>query len=72
MNKFVRLHTSNGDEVRVALEHWGAGVDQAFRRWVLREDRWHCLETGETAQKARRLRLKIFGSSRPHVIFAKH
>lgn len=47
--KRITLMTMGGRRLTVALDHWGAGVDAGFRRWLREPDGWRCLETGEVA-----------------------
>jgi hypothetical protein len=56
MGRFVKLRTSAGQQIRVALENWGSGLDHAHRRWVMGDDYWQCVDTGETAESSGRRR----------------
>ncbi len=53
MKQTLKLHTSDGNLIRIELENWGSGLDHRQRRWVLSEGCWHCVDTGEVAQEAR-------------------
>ena len=61
MKRTVKLRTSEGNEVRIVLDHWGSGLDHAFRRWTLRDGCWECLDSGEIAQDAGAPGLKASG-----------
>jgi hypothetical protein len=37
--------------MRLSLDHHGAGIDAVFRRWVLRDHEWHCIESSEVARQ---------------------
>jgi hypothetical protein len=53
VQRILKLLTSDGNPIRIQLEHRGSGVDERRRRWILAEDYWHCVDTDEIAQEAR-------------------
>jgi hypothetical protein len=53
MNRILKLLTGDENPIRIELEHWGSGVDDRQRRWILSEGYWHCVDTDEIAQEAR-------------------
>ena len=61
MKRTVRLRTSEGLKVCIALEHWGSGLDHTLRRWTLADGYWECMDTGELAEESGLSGLKIFG-----------
>ena len=48
MRRTVRLRTSEGHRVCIALEHWGSGLDDTLRRWTLADGYWECMDTGDS------------------------
>jgi hypothetical protein len=52
MRKLVTLRTETGKRISVHLDNWGGGIDRLYRRWMLEPDGWHCVDTGEIAQRA--------------------
>jgi hypothetical protein len=53
MRRTVKLRTNEGNKVSIVLEHWGSGMDRTMRRWTLADACWHCMDSGEIAQKSR-------------------
>jgi hypothetical protein len=53
MKRTVKLSTNEGNKVNIVLEHWGSGMDRTMRRWTLADGYWHCMDSGEIAQKSR-------------------
>jgi hypothetical protein len=52
MRKSITLRTGGGKRVHLRLDNWGVGTDKLFRRWTREPDGWHCVDTGEIAQRA--------------------
>jgi|SRR5580658_7493357 Flp pilus assembly pilin Flp len=51
MKRTVRLRTSEGHKLRIALDNWGSGLDHTLRRWTLADGYWECMDTGELAEE---------------------
>ncbi len=67
MRRTVRLRTSEGLRVCIALEHWGSGLDDTLRRWTLADGYWECVDTGELAEESGLSGLKIWNAWNPVV-----
>ena len=65
MRRTIRLRTSEGHKLRIALEHWGSGLDRTLRRWTLADGYWECMDTGELAEEAGLSRLMFFNGWSP-------
>lgn len=65
MRQIVELRTRGGGKVTILLENWGSGLDDALRRWVMANDGWECTDTGDFAEEARLVGLKVFDAPRP-------
>lgn len=55
------LNSNQGEEVSVALENWGSGLDELRRRWTLEADSWQCVDGRDFAEDSGSQRLKITG-----------
>ncbi len=49
----ITLKTADGNRMPLVLDHFSAGVDPIFRRWIREPDGWQCVETGEIAHETR-------------------
>jgi len=65
MKRTVRLRTSEGHKVCIALEHWGSGLDHTLRRWTLADGYWECMDTGELAEESGVSGLMVFNGWSP-------
>ncbi len=65
MRQIVELRTKDGGKVSIVLDHWGSGLDDAMRRWVLVDGYWRCTDNGDLAEEARLSGLKVFNASPP-------
>jgi hypothetical protein len=66
MEQTVKLRTSEGVRVRIALENWGSGLDHLRRRWVRADGYWECMDTGRRrAQESRSGGTKVFNDPNP-------
>ena len=60
MQRTLKLQTDQGDRIRIVLENWGSGLDEAKRRWTMEGAFWLCVDSGQLAQNARTAGLKFF------------
>ena len=60
MKRTVRLRTNEGHALRIALEHWGSGLDHTLRRWTLADSYWECMGHRRTCRGIRAERLMVF------------
>jgi Flp pilus assembly pilin Flp len=65
MRQTVKVRTSEGHNLHIALEHWGSGLDHTLRRWILNDGYWECMDTGELAEESGLSRLKILNAWKP-------
>ena len=65
MKQIVRLRTTKGLEILVALDNWGSGLDDLMRRWTAEDGCWHCTDTGELAQESGLVGLQVFSGRNP-------
>ncbi len=49
MRRILILEAARGGQFEISLENWGAGSDFLQRRWVLMEESWLCVDSGEIA-----------------------
>jgi len=70
MQRTLKLQTDQGDRIRIVLENWGSGLDEARRRWTVEGAFWVCVDSGQLAQKAGIAGLKFFGTAAPLLQFA--
>jgi hypothetical protein len=69
MQRTLKLETDQGDRIRIVLENWGSGLDEASRRWTMEGAFWVCVDSGQLAQKAGMAGLKFFGNGAPLLQF---
>ena len=65
MQRTLKLQTDQGDRIRIVLENWGSGLDDAKRRWTMEGAFWLCVDSGQLAQNAGMTGLKFFGTGTP-------
>lgn len=53
--KFVWIETEAKRRVRISLDHYGAGTDYTFRRWIMSGNSWQCIETAESGRRLKSL-----------------
>jgi hypothetical protein len=69
MQRTLKLQTDQGDRIRIVLENWGSGLDEASRRWTKEGASWLCVDSGQLAQKAGMAGLKFFETAAPLLQF---
>lgn len=66
MKRTVKLWTSEGNKVRIVLDHWGSGLDHILRRWTLEDGGfWLCMDSGEIAHESGLAGLQVFSGRLP-------
>jgi len=65
MQRTLKLQTEQGDPIRIVLENWGSGLDEARRRWTMEGAFWLCVDSGQLAQRAGMAGLKFFDAKTP-------
>ena len=65
MRQIVELQTSVGCRVSIVLDHWGSGLDDLMRRWVLVDGCWKCTDGGDFAEECRSGGVKVFRTPHP-------
>ena len=65
MQRTLKLQTDQGDRIRIVLENWGSGLDDAKRRWTMEGAFWLCVDSGQLAQNAGMTGLKFFETETP-------
>jgi len=65
MRQIVELQTNTGCKVSIVLEHWGSGLDDLLRRWVLVDGYWKCTDTGVSAEESRLSGIQVFHTPHP-------
>jgi hypothetical protein len=65
MRWVVELRTNDGGRVSIVLEHWGSGLDNALRRWVLIDGYWECPDTGDFADESHFAGVTFFNPAHP-------
>lgn len=65
MQRTLKLQTDQGDHIRIVLENWGSGLDEARRRWTMEGDFWLCVDSGQLAHQAGMPGPKFFKTGAP-------
>ena len=64
MQRTLKLQTEQGDRIRIVLENWGSGLDEARRRWTMEGGSWLCVDSGQLAHTGT-TGLKFFETGTP-------